>query len=93
MGDFDSLFEGALQPATRGIQMSTAIIELLCHLVAGEVVDGTQAHPDDLVFLSILAEGYRELQTLDLLGDVDQSFGIALDKIETFLLILGNGVE
>ena len=40
MGDVDSLVERALQASAGGIQMSTTIIELFCHLITGEVVDG-----------------------------------------------------
>ena len=92
-GDLNSLFERTLQASARGIQVSTAIKELLGHLIAGEVVDGAQTYPDNLVFLSIFAQGHREFQTFDLLGNVDEPFCIALDEVETFLVVFGDGVE
>ena len=73
--------------------MSTTVIELLGHLVTGEVVDGAQAYPDDLVFLGIFTQGNGEFQPLDLLGQVDKSLGITLDEVETLLFVLGDGIE
>ena len=56
MGDVDSLVERALQASAGGIQMSTTIIELFCHLITGEVVDGAQTDPDDVILFCILAQ-------------------------------------
>ena len=64
--------------------MSTAIEELLGHLIAGEVIDGTQTDPDEVVFLRVLTKRNREAQSLDLLRDVHQTLSIPLDKPEPF---------
>ena len=73
--------------------MSTAIKELFGHLVAGEVIDGAQTHPDNLTFLGILTQRHREFQAFNLLGDIDKPFGITLDEVETLLVVLGDGIE
>lgn len=39
LDDFHRLVYRALQFAARGVQVPTAIEELLCHLITGEVVD------------------------------------------------------
>ena len=72
--------------------MAAAVEEFCCHLVTGELVDGAQRYPD-AAFLGVLAQRDGELQSADLLGDVDQSLGVALDEVEPLLLLTGDGVE
>ena len=75
-----------------GVEVAAAVEELCRHLVTGKLVDGAQRDPD-AGFLGILAQRDGELQSADLLGDVDQSLGIALDEVEPLLLLTGDGVE
>ena len=72
--------------------MSTAIEELLGNLVAGEVIDRTERHPDEVGFLGVLTQRDGEFETLDLLGDIDQSLGVSLDEVETLQLVAGQGI-
>ena len=71
--------------------MSAAIEETGCHLVAGEVIDRAERHPHQVLLLRILAQGYAELEALDLLGDVDQTLGVALDEMEALEVVAAQG--
>ena len=72
--------------------MSPAVEELFCHLIGGEVVNRPETDPDEVFLISVLTQGDGELQTLDLLRDVHQSLGIALDEMEALLLFTGECV-
>ena len=76
----------------RSIEVTTAIEELGCHLVAGEIIDRAQRYPHETRLVGILTQRDREFQPLDLLGDVDEALGIALDKVEPFQFLLGESV-
>ena len=82
MDDIDSLSHRAIEASARGIQMASTIEETSCHLIAGELVDRAQRHPNGLITLGIFTQRDAELQALDLQGHIDQSFGIALDEVE-----------
>ena len=91
LGDADSFVERALEASTRGVEMSAAIEEAGCHLVAGEVIDRAERHPHEVLLLRILAQGDAELEALDLLGDVDQTLGVALDEMEALEVVAAQG--
>ena len=43
------------QPTATCVEMAAAIEEPLCHFVAGELIHGAQAHPDEVVATVVLA--------------------------------------
>ena len=79
----DGILDGAIEAATGRIQMASAIEELLGHLIGREVIHRPQTYPYQLL-LRVLTQRDGEFQTLDLLGDVDQSLSIALRKWKRF---------
>ena len=72
--------------------MSSTIEEACSDLVTGEVVDRAQTDPYHL-FLGILTQRDAQLETFNLKGHIDQSFSIALDEMETFLIFPIQGIE
>ena len=73
--------------------MTAAIEILLCHLVARKIIHRAQTEHNLIGVLRIFAQRDGQTHALYLQGHVDQSLGIALDKLEAALLLLGDGEE
>jgi hypothetical protein len=51
LGYLPGFFYGTVKAASRGIQMSATIEKACCHFVTGELIDTSQGHPHQIVFL------------------------------------------
>jgi hypothetical protein len=56
LGYLYCFFNATIQPASRGIQVSTTIEKELGHLVTGEVIDRAKTYPNEIILLGIFAK-------------------------------------
>ena len=75
--------------AAAGVLVTATAEEARCHLVAGEVADAAQAELHRAGMLGVLADEDAETHTKHRQGNIDQTLGIAILRLEEAPLLIG----